>query len=187
MQVSYQQFMESYSAKKSLSESSDFYDNNKDNYSYSQAHREASSGIPPVTDRNDSVEDLTDNINDLHKQVSSYASGNHKHPGYDFEEINGLVAQKNLTPQHKAKLMSIMTLHNIAVDKHRDSETLPSAYATDVQEQHLFGKDYDKNLATLPHLANLHSDHISDMKERDMSETDRVFGSEAGYNRYKHG
>lgn len=184
MQVTYQQFMESYCAKKSLNESR--Y-NDDDDYSYSQAHREASSGIPPVTDRNDSVEDLTDNINELHKQVSSYASGNHKRPGYDFEEINGLVPQKNLTPQHKAKLLNIMTLHNVAVDKHRNSETLPSEYATDVQERHLFGKDYDEKQATLPHLSDLHSDHVSDMKERHMSETDRIFGSESGYNRYRHG
>jgi hypothetical protein len=184
MKVSYQQFMESYAAKKSLSESR--Y-NDEDEYTYNDAHREASSGIPSKANRNDSVEDLTDQINDLHKQVSSYASGNHKRPGYDFEEINGIVAQKNLTPQHKAKLMSIMTLHNMAVDKHRNSETLPSEYATDVQERHLFGKDYDKNLATLPDLYDLHDDHVSAMKERHMSETDRVFGSEAGYNRYRHG
>lgn len=190
--ISYQAFMESYSkTQKPLNESREEYDPSSDipeEYSLSYQEKRSADGIttnPRYT--KDSQEEIGDGIKNFKDGIKrSLDSGRYNSANHSIEDINHLVSQKNLTPMHKAHLLSAMIDHNNALQV-VGREPQPHEFATDIQEKHLFGGDFNPKLATLPKIADLHDDYVREATDSGMSETDRIFGSEAGYNRYRHG
>lgn len=195
--ISYQAFLESYSkTQKPLNEH--YQDSGREEYdpssdipeehslSYQEGRSTEGLGHDPRY-TNDNHEEINHSINLLNRGIKKTIDTKKYSPvNHSIEEINGLVSQKNLTPMHKARILMALHDHNNALNSTSGTKE-PHEYATENQEMHLFGSDYDAKSATLPKLADLHDDYVRSENDRGMSETDRIFGSEAGYNRYKHG
>lgn len=167
---------------KQLVESAYEYDprSDEDNRSIHDFRDLASEGLH-ATPENSSTEDNDHSIALLDKH---FGDGPLKHMRTSITDFNDVIKERdNLNPAQKFKLLHQMTMHN----KKLGADSEPSDFATDIQEKHLMGHDYDEKNAVLPHFDTIHDAWKDHQEHGYKSETERIFGSEAGYNKYRHG